>query len=67
MQTINFYNQAKKVIIRSGGGDKVLNLKIFNDLLRELRIKLNIMKEGFGPSKTMSEINFGLDSSDKSH
>ena len=67
MQTINFYNQAKKVIIRSGGADKILNLKIFNDLLKELRIKLNITKDGFGPEKTMGEINFGFDLKDEAH
>lgn len=53
MANINFYNQAKKVIIRSGGPEKLLNLKIFCGLIRELRIKLDITKRGIGPDKLM--------------
>ena len=59
--TINFYNQVKEVIIRSGGGDKIINLKIFSALLTELRIKLEITKAGLGPEKTMRVIEQGLE------
>lgn len=61
MHSVNFYSLVKKVIIRSGGTDKAINLRIFVDLIHELRIKLNITKDGFGPEKTMREINFGLE------
>ena len=59
--TINFYNQVKEVVIRSGGGDKVINLKIFSGLMTELRIKLEITKAGLGPEKTMRVIEQGLE------
>ena len=60
MNTINFYNEVKKVIIRSGGADKYINLKILTGLIKELRIKLDIIKSGLGADKTMREINFGF-------
>ena len=51
MHKVNFYSQVKKVVIRSGGPDKKFNLRIFMELIHELRVKLNITKEGFGPEK----------------
>ena len=51
--TINYFNQVKEVIIRSGGGDKIINLKILSGLMTELRFKLDITKAGLGPEKTM--------------
>ena len=56
----------KKVIIRSQGeadpvtGEAGFNLAIFTTLIRELRIKLDITKEGLGPDKVNRAINFGL-------
>ena len=41
----------KKVIIRSGGRDGKLNLTIFKELIKELRVKLDITKAGLGPDK----------------
>ena len=61
MHTINFYNQVKKIIVRSGGPDKVINIRIFFGLIRELRIKLDITKAGYAADKTMRAINFGLE------
>ena len=62
MSTINFYNQVKKIIIRSGGVDKVINIRIFAGMIRELRIKLDITKAGLAAERTMQVINYGLDS-----
>ena len=50
-------------MIRSGGGDKIINLKILSGLMTELRIKLKITKAGLGPEKTMRVIEQGLDAS----
>ena len=61
MATINFYNQVKKIVIRSGGPDKVINIRIFAGLIRELRIKLDITKAGLAAERTMRVINFGLE------
>ena len=61
MSTINFYNKVKEVIIRCGGVDKVINLKIFSGLIKEMRIKLDITKAGLGAEKTMRAIENGLD------
>lgn len=63
LRTINFYNVVKKVLLRSGGTEKKLNLRIFIGLLHELRTKLEIGKAGHLPKKSMREINFGLDDS----
>lgn len=48
------------MLIRCGGANKVINLKIFTGLLTELRIKLDITKAGLGPEKRMRVINYGL-------
>ena len=48
------------MIIRSGGADRILNLRIFCGLVQELRTKLDITKEGVGPDKAMQIVNFGL-------
>ena len=68
METINFYNKVKEIVIKSGEdvekGDDTLqmfNFKVFVAMLKELRIKLDIAKEGLGPDKIMRLINSGLD------
>lgn len=61
IRVINFYNQVKRVIIRSGGVDRQINLKVFINLIHELRIKLDITKAGMAAEKTMRIINFGLE------
>ena len=68
METINFYNKVKEIVIKSGEdiekGDDTLqmfNFKVFVSMLKELRIKLDIAKEGLGPDKIMRYINSGLD------
>ena len=53
MESLKFYNQVKKVVIRCGGGDKIFNLRIFVGLIRELRIKLDIYLAGYGPEKLL--------------
>ena len=55
----------KKVIIRSGGNQKELNIRILLELIHELRIKLDITKSSLAAEKTMREVNFGLGSSDE--
>ena len=62
MNMINFYNQVKKIIIRSGGVDRIINIRIFAGMIRELRIKLDITKAGLAAERTMQVINYGLDS-----
>ena len=69
MKTVNFYNKVKEIVIRSSEDvqvnplgsktTKMLNIKIFHALLKELRIKLDITKSGLGPDKTMRVINQG--------
>ena len=68
MDTINFYNKVKEIVIKSGEdvekGDDTLqmfNFKVFVAMLKELRIKLDIAKEGLGPDKIMRLINSGFD------
>lgn len=39
-----------------------MNLRIFAGLIKELRIKYDIYKEGLAPDKVMRNINFGLSS-----
>ena len=65
LNILNFYNQVKKVIIRSGGNQKELNIRILLELIHELRIKLDITKSSLAAEKTMREVNFGLGSSDE--
>ena len=59
LKDINFFNMVKTVMIRSGGSEKRLNLRVFNDLLRELHIKLDIAKAGLAPEKIKSLIEAG--------
>lgn len=66
MQTINFYNHVKKIIIRSGGPDKVINIRIFTGLVQELRIKFDITSAGLAAEKTMRKVNQGLKLASKS-
>ena len=61
LSTLNFYNLVKKVIIKSGGGDKIINIRIFVGLVHELRVKLDIFRAGLGPERITRKINFGLD------
>mmetsp|Transcript_9017 Transcript_9017/g.10611 ORF Transcript_9017/g.10611 Transcript_9017/m.10611 type:complete len:157 (+) Transcript_9017:287-757(+) len=58
LNAIKFFNSAKKVLIRSGGPDRKINLRIFNGLIHELRIKFDIFKAGLGPEKIMSLIDY---------
>ena len=51
----------KEVIIKCSDSEKVFNFKVFTILLKELRIKLDVLKEGLGPSKYNRTINFGLE------
>ena len=60
LATINFYNIVKLVVIRSSSNKK-FNLKTFKMLLKELRVKLDILKKGLGPDKINQLIDFGLD------
>mmetsp|Transcript_17816 Transcript_17816/g.23972 ORF Transcript_17816/g.23972 Transcript_17816/m.23972 type:complete len:126 (+) Transcript_17816:635-1012(+) len=57
LNAINFFNSVKRVLIRSGGPEKRLNLRIFAGLLHELRIKLDIAKAGLAPAKIMHQID----------
>ena len=59
LKAINFYNMVKKVLIRSAGQERKLNLRIFIELIHELRIKLDITKAGLVPDKIQSMINAG--------
>ena len=56
---INFFNAAKKVLIRAAGPDKNLNLRMLISLIHELRVKLEIYKAGLGPDKIMRLIDLG--------
>jgi len=64
LAVINFYNIVKLVVIRSST-DKRFNLKTFKMLIRELRIKLDILKKGLGPEKINQLIDFGLSRTDE--
>merc|ERR1712176_88086 len=59
LKTIKFYNQAKQIILRSGGDDKIVNLKILKGLLSELRVRLDITKQGLAADKVNRAIEFG--------
>ena len=48
-------------MIRSSGVEKKLILSIFVILLQELKIKLDITKDGIGPNKIISEVYSGSD------
>ena len=65
LATINFYNIVKLVVIRSSSTNKKFNLKTFKLLLKELRVKLDIVKRGIGPEKINQLIDFGLDKADE--
>ena len=53
LRNINFYNQVKKVLIRSGGPERRVNVRILDGLIHELRIKLEIVKGGLAAEKVM--------------
>ena len=61
MENLKFYNKVKEIIIKCSDSEKVFNFKVFTILLKELRIKLDVLKEGLGPSKYNRTINFGLE------
>ena len=42
--SLNFYNKVKEIIIKSSDSEKTFNLKVFTTLLKELRIKLDVIK-----------------------
>ena len=56
LKDIDFFVMVKKVIIRSGGPERRLNLRVFIELLRELRMKLDITKAGLIPEKVKSRL-----------
>ena len=60
LRKLNFYNQVKKVIIRSGGAEKSFNLRIFVGLIRQIRTKFNLTKLGLVSDKVHQAINQGL-------
>ncbi len=55
----------KKVIIRSGGPERRVNIRILVGLMHELRIKLDYVKAGLAAEKTMRLVNQGLDDPQK--
>ena len=59
LKAINFFNMVKKVLVRSGGLERKINLRILIDLIHELRVKLDITKAGLVPPKIQSQINAG--------
>ena len=58
---LNFYNKVKEVIIRSSDSEKTFNFRVFTTLLKELRIKLDVIKDDLGPYKDSRTVNFGLE------
>ena len=66
VENLKFYNKVKEVVIRCNDSEKSFNLKEFTILLKELRIKLDVLKEGLGPYKFNRIINFGLEPKKKS-
>jgi len=60
LNKLKFYGAVKKVIIRSGGSDKMLNLRVFIWLLHEVRMKLEVAKSGHLAEKAMRVINAGV-------
>lgn len=66
--TLHFYNLVKKIVIRSGSTttEKAINIRVFNNLVREIRTKLDIYKAGIGPQKPMTAASLGLDLTSKS-
>ena len=61
IENLNFYNKVKEIIIRSSDEEKTFNLKVFATLLKELRIKLDVLKDGLGPDKFSQAVDFGLE------
>ena len=55
----------KKVVIRSSSDSKapfrVLNIRIFAGLVRELRVKFDVFRAGLGPERIIRKLNFGLE------
>ena len=44
IERLNFYNKVKEIIIKSSDSEKTFNFKVFTTLLKELRIKLDVIK-----------------------
>ena len=61
LKAIKFFSMVKRVMMRSSGPERRLNLRIFTELLRELRIKLDITKAGLSPEKIKSIIEARID------
>ena len=62
IESLNFYNKVKEVIIKSSktsDSEKTFNFKVFTTLLKELRIKLDVIKKELGPDKFSRDVNFG--------
>jgi hypothetical protein len=45
---ISLYNLVKKVIIKSSDADKMINLRVFSGLIKELRLKIDYTMHGLG-------------------
>ena len=59
IESLNFYNKVKEIIIKSSDSEKTFNFKVFTTLLKELRIKLDVIKSELGPDKFSRDVNFG--------
>ena len=66
MKKLNFYSKVKEIVIRSSeegvsqARDQtymMFNIRIFHAMLKELRIRLDVVKAGLGPEKFMRIIN----------
>ena len=45
---IALYNLVKKVIIKSSDAEKMINLRVFSGLIKELRLKIDYTMHGLG-------------------
>ena len=66
IKRLNFYNKVKEVVIRCSEevighpGNRtqmMFNIKIFQAMIKELRIRLDITKSGLAPEKAMRLLN----------
>ena len=48
------------MLIQSSSEDRMINLRVFSGLIRELHIRLELTKEGLAPEKVKRKINFGI-------
>ena len=49
------------MVVRSGGSERLFNLRIFIGLIKEIRMKLDYTLAGIMPDKVEREMNFGLE------